>query len=323
MNNNKTIYKKALKFYLKAYKIDSNSLSNQDLNNIALIYIDYKKNPNEVMKYFSKVLNNNPKDTTALSDLGFSYFFLDKYKEAILCFEKAIEYNKLYANSYFGIGMAYSLLSEHEEAIDYYLKGIEIDPKAEKIYMNNAISMDSVLNLIPTKYSYIDSTEINSYKICLDSIASWNLTENDSVFITQDAIDTFNSIINQDNFASSYANCFLRLINQQYEPFSCSIECNPISNFNNFTTNIIEKNEDISINISPNPTENSFKLSMNGSTNKIKDIFIYDIYGKLLSFQEMKDNKLNIDLSSYCTGIYFVNCVLDNNKTIIKKVIKK
>lgn len=138
--NSKEVYNKALNFYLKAYKLDSNSLSNEDLNNIGLIYIDYKKNVNEGMKYFTKVLNDNPKDTTALLGLGFSYLFSDKYKEAIQYFEKAIEYNKFYAKSYFGLGMTYYLLSEHEKAIYYYLKGIEIDPSANKIYMNIAIS---------------------------------------------------------------------------------------------------------------------------------------------------------------------------------------
>lgn len=138
--NSKEIYKKALKFYLKAYRIDSNSLSNEDLNNIGLIYIDYKKEVDEGMKYFTKVLKDNPKDTTALLGVGFSFLFSDRYKEAIPYFEKAIEYNKLYAKSYFGLGMTYSLLSEHEKAIHYYLKGIEIDPSANKIYMNIAIS---------------------------------------------------------------------------------------------------------------------------------------------------------------------------------------
>ncbi|NLJ82695.1 MAG: tetratricopeptide repeat protein [Bacteroidales bacterium] len=138
--NDKEIYKKALKFYLKAYKIDSNALSDEDLNKVGLIYIDYKKDINQGVHYFNKVLKNNPKDTMAFLGIGYSCLFSDKYRDAIPYFEKAIEYSKQYANSYFGLGMTYSLLSEHEKALYYYLKGIEIDPSANKIYMNIAIS---------------------------------------------------------------------------------------------------------------------------------------------------------------------------------------
>ena len=66
----------------------------------------------------------------------------------------------------------------------------------------------------------------------------------------------------------------------------------------------------------PNPAKNSFSIS---SSNEVISYVIYSISGdKVLK----GTNKINIDISSLSSGIYFVK-VLENNLSSTKKLIVK
>jgi len=188
------------------------------------------------------------------------------------------------------------------------------------LYENDLISMDSILNEIPSKYSYCDSAEISNFKKCLEYLALWNLAENDSIYISQTMIDTLNNIINSGGFASTYAKGLLSLLNGEQYPYNYPAICSPISNF---PSSISEMNDDHLIDISPNPALNIIKISLNSSDKLIKNINIFDVYGKVLFSKESKSNEINIDISKYSNGVYFINCIMNDGSTVIKKIIKK
>ncbi|MBP7103172.1 MAG: T9SS type A sorting domain-containing protein, partial [Bacteroidales bacterium] len=50
---------------------------------------------------------------------------------------------------------------------------------------------------------------------------------------------------------------------------------------------------------------------------------MYMLYGKKLWNENINNSMLSIDMSTYCKGVYFISCKLNNGKTIIRKIIKK
>lgn len=74
-----------------------------------------------------------------------------------------------------------------------------------------------------------------------------------------------------------------------------------------------------SINIYPNPTDQSLILTFENNENC--DISIYNIWGQLIKKISTNSRKINIDMSSYNPGTYLIK--IENNKsTIMKKIIK-
>ncbi|MDA8859195.1 T9SS type A sorting domain-containing protein [Flavobacteriaceae bacterium] len=88
--------------------------------------------------------------------------------------------------------------------------------------------------------------------------------------------------------------------------------------FNHIITNslAVNYNEESMNSLYPNPAKNSFSIS---SSNEFVSYVIYSISGdKVL----IGSNKINIDISSLSSGIYFVN-ILENNLSSTKKLIVK
>jgi len=101
--------------------------------------------------------------------------------------------------------------------------------------------------------------------------------------------------------------CFMQNGKPQYpDTINCSIV--PVS--------IEEYQEDVSINISPNPSTGIFTIN---SSEKFQ-YFIYDVFSREV-FQETKlIQSAILDLSSYSKGIYFVR-IKSNEKIVARKII--
>ena len=82
--------------------------------------------------------------------------------------------------------------------------------------------------------------------------------------------------------------------------------------------NFFDKNKKEII-IYPNPTKKYIMINNVKNTN----IKIIDLYGKkILILSNIKEERINIDLSNFSKGIYFIK-ISDNNKFIEKKIIVK
>ena len=75
-----------------------------------------------------------------------------------------------------------------------------------------------------------------------------------------------------------------------------------------------------SINIYPNPFNNSFEVKMNNdfSENKNKDISIYNILGERVHFEKATSNELTIKTDNWKNGTYFIR-INDKAYKIIKQ----
>ena len=80
----------------------------------------------------------------------------------------------------------------------------------------------------------------------------------------------------------------------------------------------INENTDVSINIYPNPAKDLVKLSVVSS--QYSAVRIYNVLGIMVDEIEMNSNEIEINVSEYKSGIYFIN-VETSNGNIIKKMI--
>jgi hypothetical protein len=84
-----------------------------------------------------------------------------------------------------------------------------------------------------------------------------------------------------------------------------------------------EENLNPNVSVFPNPFEDKISLS---SESEIKEIFIYDISGRIILIPKFQfnNNLLNIDLSNILLkGVYILKIKTSDNKIITKKIIKK
>ena len=80
------------------------------------------------------------------------------------------------------------------------------------------------------------------------------------------------------------------------------------------------------VSIYPNPTSGKLIIDASELTNTIKSYFLTDIYGKIALEKNanlVNDNVFEIDLSKYCSGIYFLRLNTENQGNIFRKIIKK
>lgn len=80
----------------------------------------------------------NPNNQEAYNNKGFSLYSLDKFGEAIKCYDKVIELNPNYSAMYGNKAGILCKINKYEEALKCYVKASELDP--ENKYYQSAIS---------------------------------------------------------------------------------------------------------------------------------------------------------------------------------------
>ena len=74
----------------------------------------------------------------------------------------------------------------------------------------------------------------------------------------------------------------------------------------------------------PNPTNSTITLQLTPETCTLTpEIQIFDIYGKRLQVISVTDERTEIDLSSYATGVYLVKLVSDGRVIGVRKVVRR
>lgn len=91
-------------------------------------------------------------------------------------------------------------------------------------------------------------------------------------------------------------------------------EHDPSSNVS--ITEIDESN----LNIYPNPTNNMITLSSND--NLIEGVQIINLQSQIVLTEKESSKKIQVDLSNFPSGVYFVSVELSNGQSVIRKVVK-
>ena len=89
-------------------------------------------------------------------------------------------------------------------------------------------------------------------------------------------------------------------------------------------TGINDHNLNTSMNVYPNPTSDKVNVQLTEyeSQSNNMEIQLFDIYGKLLQTVPASNENLQINLSSYAQGVYFIKAVVEGNVLAVRKVVK-
>ena len=78
--------------------------------------------------------------------------------------------------------------------------------------------------------------------------------------------------------------------------------------------------ENSGISIFPNPVSDILSIS---SENKIKNIKVYNLTGKVIVNKAVNNQTIKVNLSSFPSGIYFTKVILENSKSYSVKIVKE
>lgn len=76
------------------------------------------------------------------------------------------------------------------------------------------------------------------------------------------------------------------------------------------------------ISVYPNPAEDMITINVQPTIFENYEIYLYDIYGKLLLKENISDPSATINISPFVSGIYFLKIKIDNQNTHTVKVYK-
>jgi len=85
--------------------------------------------------------------------------------------------------------------------------------------------------------------------------------------------------------------------------------------YRDLKASIVDLNEDLSINVYPNPGKGNVNVS---SAKNIKSIEVYDVNGRVLQTKVVSSIQTEINLSDEITGVYFIKVTTEEGANVIK-----
>ena len=178
-------------------------------------------------------------------------------------------------------------------------------------------------NLFQT-WSDISVDDTTEYQLCLNYLNAWARDTATNVNISQGAIDTLTAIANGNNTASPYAVSVLECINEHYPWWKLRIHtsCNwtlPIESMS--PQKETDQGQTDAIQLHPNPTNGIIEIQSNNLN--IKQVELFDIFGKLLMEKTANESTVTLDVSPYAKGMYLLRYTLSDDTQQTKKIIKE
>jgi len=149
-------------YFKKALKLDPN---NQGLQyNLAKSSLD-GKNFQDALIQHRKFISTFPLNLDAWVNLGMTYLYLNRDREAIAAFEECLKINPSHKEALGNIGAAYKNLKEFDNAIFYADKAIQIDPHYAEAWSNRGVALRQLKLNIEALESYQKAIDINPQHI--------------------------------------------------------------------------------------------------------------------------------------------------------------
>ncbi|CAD8214482.1 unnamed protein product [Paramecium octaurelia] len=114
---------------------EDGSFNSCHLNDIKIVEINQKIESHKQL---------NTKEAEILVTEGFALYNLNKYQEAIECYDIAITINPQNDAVWYYKGNALNKLNKYQEAIECYDKSITINPKDDKVQYNKGIALNKL-----------------------------------------------------------------------------------------------------------------------------------------------------------------------------------
>ena len=189
---------------------------------------------------------------------------------------------------------------------------------------NDVSQLQLAWDQITQHYSIVNPEDTSYYQYCINQINAWARDTATDVNISQGAIDTITTIANSNNTASPYAVSVLECINEHYPWWRLRIHtsCNwvvPVESMS--PKKETDQGQTDAIQLHPNPTNGMIEIKSNNLN--IKQIELYDIFGKLLIEKKANESTVTLDVSPYAKGMYLLRYTLSDDTQQTKKIIKE
>jgi tetratricopeptide (TPR) repeat protein len=157
----------AIGYYNKAIEVDPKS--HIPYNGIAEVYRDIKKDINTAMEWYRKTLTINPKERKGNFGMGYCLNYQEKYSEAVNYLKTAIENEKDYVAAHTELGYSYYKLGNYSDALYNLNKSISLNANgvnphyyAALVYLaqkNKAKAQEMVSSLKRLNSQYADQLQ--------------------------------------------------------------------------------------------------------------------------------------------------------------------
>jgi|GEM_PF-5785396 len=111
----------------------------------------------------NKILELDKSDSVAWNNKGVVYSIMEKYNEAIKCYEEAIKLNPYYAGAWNNKGNVYDEMKEYNKALECYNKALEIDPYDAGAWNNKGNVYDEMKEYNKALECYEEAIKLNPY----------------------------------------------------------------------------------------------------------------------------------------------------------------
>lgn len=159
-------YQKALESFNQAQEIDPRDPKLWQNKALALQYLNRPQESmrlyQEALEAYEEVIQENPKNITALLDKANVLSQLQRHEQALLTYEQAIAVNEDSHLAWLGKGNALYALRRYEEAKAAFNRAVKVQPKSYISWHNRgSLLRDGMRNLSEAISSYDRSLEIN------------------------------------------------------------------------------------------------------------------------------------------------------------------
>ncbi|MGK7932119.1 MAG: tetratricopeptide repeat protein [Microcystaceae cyanobacterium] len=125
------------------------------------VLLELKGELKEAILAYKKAIEINPQHADAYNNLGVALYNNNQLEEAVVAYKKAIEINPQFAKAYYNLGNALQDKNQLEEAVVAYKKAIEINPQFAKAYHNLGNTLYKNNQLEEAITAYEKAIEIN------------------------------------------------------------------------------------------------------------------------------------------------------------------
>jgi len=108
---------------------------------------------------FIKAVELKPDDAEAYYNMGFAYYNLGNYQEAIKDYDKTIGLNPDFVKAYVKRGFTYYNLGNKQQAIKDYTNAIELKPDDARVYVNRGVAYAQLGNHLEAIHDFSKAIE--------------------------------------------------------------------------------------------------------------------------------------------------------------------
>jgi tetratricopeptide (TPR) repeat protein len=128
---------------IKAYRrlLDVDPANGEALSELGKVYLKVGL-LNEAVELLEKARTDDQTSAQICYHLGSAYFMEDKNSEALKAFKDAVKLNPGYTEALYKMGLVYDNMLDHDKAIDAYKKVVALNPDFVKAYQSLGLAYE-------------------------------------------------------------------------------------------------------------------------------------------------------------------------------------